>query len=187
MRGTRSQRAGDKIAGFDLAADIDRLGNALAAVGQYPGPSDIAIPFHHCVGPAQLVRLLGIKRGVNSAENYVGAPLARNLSNLVSPQGVGRMNADPDGVPGLNAFRIHLARVSSTSMGIAKAFRGVAAASTYCQRGVMTAVPNETLLGLIRCTRTQGLLVDHFFAHELFGSDRVPGSWALIPSRDISL
>jgi hypothetical protein len=27
---------------------------------------------------------------------------------------------------------------------------GVAAASTYCQRGVITAVPNDTSLGLIR-------------------------------------
>src|SRR5437773_11370334 len=36
-------------------------------------------------------------------------------------------------------------------MGSPKVF-GVAPASTYCQRGVMTAVPNETVLGLMRCT-----------------------------------
>src|SRR5437763_14431208 len=36
-------------------------------------------------------------------------------------------------------------------MGSPKIF-GVAPARTYCHRGVMTAVPNETELGLIRCT-----------------------------------
>ena len=42
--------------------------------------------------------------------------------------------------------------VSSTMMG-SPHLVPVAAASTYSQRGVMTATPNDTLLGLIRCTR----------------------------------
>src|SRR6266481_8393267 len=45
-------------------------------------------------------------------------------------------------------------RVSSTRMGSPKLL-GVAPASTYCQRGVMTAVPNDTWLGLIRWTFTR--------------------------------
>src|SRR5690606_10520115 len=36
---------------------------------------------------------------------------------------------------------------------------GVAAASTYGQRGVMTAVPKARSLGLTRCTRTRPSLV----------------------------
>ncbi len=42
--------------------------------------------------------------------------------------------------------------VSSAIRGVPKC-GGVAAANTYSQRGVMTAVPNETSLGLTRCTR----------------------------------
>src|SRR3954471_21737532 len=45
-----------------------------------------------------------------------------------------------------------VSRVSSTMRGSPQAVP-VAAASTYSQRGVMTATPNDTLLGLIRCTR----------------------------------
>src|ERR1700690_3702220 len=45
-------------------------------------------------------------------------------------------------------------RVSSTRMGSPKLL-GVAPARTYCQRGVMTAVPNDTWLGLIRWTFTR--------------------------------
>src|ERR1700722_18873684 len=44
-------------------------------------------------------------------------------------------------------------RVSSTRIGSPN-FLGVAPARTYCQRGVMTAVPNDTWLGLIRWTFT---------------------------------
>src|SRR5712691_1699217 len=39
-------------------------------------------------------------------------------------------------------------------MGSPKLF-GVAAAITYCQRGVITAIPNDTLLGLTKWTFTQ--------------------------------
>src|ERR1700674_2091438 len=41
--------------------------------------------------------------------------------------------------------------VSSTRIGLPKE-AGVAAAITYIQRGVMTAVPKDTSLGFIRCT-----------------------------------
>src|SRR3989338_2728594 len=42
-------------------------------------------------------------------------------------------------------------RVSSVMMG-SPYFSGVAAASTYSQRGVITPTPNAKALGLMRCT-----------------------------------
>jgi hypothetical protein len=50
----------------------------------------------------------------------------------------------------------------------------VAAASTYSQRGVMTAVPKDRSLGLTRCMRTWGArystLRVSFFGYPYYGS-----------------
>ncbi len=57
----------------------------------------------------------------------------------------------------LRARRSHASKrssVSSTIRGVPKR-SGVAAASTYNHRGVITAVPNDKSLGLTRCTRTR--------------------------------
>src|SRR5450755_4701282 len=63
--------------------------------------------------------------------------------------------------------------VSSTRIGSPK-LRGVAAASTYCQRGVITAVPNETLLGFTRCTfTTSHPLCDELLANSLASAPRL--------------
>jgi hypothetical protein len=69
---------------------------------------------------AVLERLIGIERRMNAAEDDVRPAGAR-------------------GAP----------RVSSTTRGSPQ-WAGVAAATTYCQRGVMTATPNDTSLGLTR-------------------------------------
>ena len=61
------------------------------------------------MGSAQLAGFFGIKSGVNSAKNYVGSALARQVPNFVAAQRIGGVNADADGVSGLNALRIHLA------------------------------------------------------------------------------
>src|SRR5262245_21852172 len=60
----------------------------------------------------------------------------------------------PTTSPALTWVGLNGSRVSSTILGAPKS-AGVAAASTYGQRGVITAVPNERSLGLTRCTRTR--------------------------------
>ena len=99
--------------------------------------------------PAQLAGFFGIERGVNPTENYVGPALARQSPDFVAAQRIRGMNADAHGIAGLNPFRIHRAEGFIHQDGVAKLW-GVAPASTYCQRGVITAVPNDTWLGLIR-------------------------------------
>jgi hypothetical protein len=56
----------------------------------------------------KLKRFLGIKRGVDSAENHISTPLSCHLSNFIATQSVCGMNTDPDGLPLLNSVRIHL-------------------------------------------------------------------------------
>ena len=86
---------------------------------------------------------------MNAAEDDPGAALARQPADLVAAQRVAGVDADADdvarrelrGVDGVERF-VHEVRIAPPSP--------VAAASTYSQRGVMTATPNETSLGLIR-------------------------------------
>jgi hypothetical protein len=99
---------GDEIAGFDLASDVDRLRNSLAAIGQNSCPRQVTVAFHHRMRPTQIKRLLGIERRVNSAEDYIRPPAARHLANLVTTQRIRGMNANPDRISGLNRVGMHL-------------------------------------------------------------------------------
>jgi hypothetical protein len=100
------------------------------------------------VRSSQLKGLFGIQCGVNSTENYVRSLAPRHFVNLVTAQRARGMNANPDRIARVNRGRIYLRKVSSTKTGSPKLL-GVVAASTYCQHGLLTAVPNDTLLGLI--------------------------------------
>src|SRR5262245_36865227 len=62
----------------------------------------------------------------------------------------------PTTSPGATARGSNGSSVSSTIAGVPYS-AGVAPASTYSQRGVITAVPNDRSLGLIRWTRTMAL------------------------------
>src|SRR5579864_654105 len=62
----------------------------------------------------------------------------------------------PTTSPACNVSKSIFSRVSSTSTGSPNSL-GVAPASTYSQRGVITAVPKETSLGLTRWTFICGL------------------------------
>ena len=79
----------------------------------------------------------------------VRAALPRLAADLVPAQRVERVDADADDVAGAMASKSIGSSVSSMTLGSPYP-RGVAAASTYSQRGVITAVPNEISLGLTR-------------------------------------
>ena len=61
----------------------------------------------------------------------------------------------PTTSPGCTCCASNTSSVSSQMIGLPKR-AGVAAASTYSHRGVITAVPNETWLGFTRNTRIPG-------------------------------
>src|SRR5450432_3609759 len=97
----------NKVAGLNLAAHVHWFWLAFAAVFERPRPGDVSVTFYHCVRAAEINGFLRIKSGVNSAENHIRSPFARDLANFVSAQSVGRMNANADRIARLNALRIH--------------------------------------------------------------------------------
>src|SRR5437762_8042813 len=95
----------------------------------------------------KLMRFVRIERGVNPSEHDISAAPACDLPDFIAAQRIGRVDADAHNVARLNLVRV------CRDKGLVQAspkIRGVAAASTYNQRGVMTAVPKETSLGLMR-------------------------------------
>src|SRR4051794_21359967 len=112
-------------------------------------PHEIAIPFDDGVRSAVLERLLGKERGVNAAEDDPRAALARQPSDFVAAPRVAGVDADADHVAAGDRVELDPIECLVNEMWITHSV-GVAAASTYSHRGVMTATPNDTWLGLIR-------------------------------------
>ena len=96
-----------------------------------------------------LVGFVREERGVNAAEDDPGAALARHPADFVAAQRIARMDADADDVARGDLVMSMGSSVSSTRWGSPHCVP-VAAARTYSHRGVMTATPNDTWLGLIR-------------------------------------
>ena len=85
-----------------------------------------------------------IERRVNAAEDDVGAARTRELSDFVATQRIRRYGSRyPTTSPGASCAASKGSSVSSATIGSPHR-EGVAAASTYSHRGVMTAVPNDT-------------------------------------------
>ena len=100
-----------------------------------------------------LARLVGIERRVNPAEYHRGTALAREPAKVIPAQRVGGMNANAHNVTRTRHSPSRMdSSVSSTITGVPYC-AGVAAASTYNQRGVITAVPKEMSEGLTMCMR----------------------------------
>ena len=119
------------------------------AVAQHLAPDDVAVALDDRVRPAELVRLVRIERGVNAAVDDGRAAALGRVADLVAAQRVAGVNADADDVAGLDGGEVDRLERFVDDDGIAE-LGGVAAASTYSQRGVMTPTPNETWLGLTR-------------------------------------
>ena len=136
-------------AAIDAAALVARAHAPRLAVAQHLTPDVIAIAPRHRVRAAELDRLVRIERRVNAAVDDVRAALARRAPDFVAAQRVAGMDADADDVAGCTLAGSNRSSVSSTMTGSPKR-SGVAAASTKSQRGVMTAIPNDTSLGFTR-------------------------------------
>ena len=114
---------------------------------------------------AELVRLVRIERRVNAAEDHPGAALPRDPPHLMAAQRIGGVDADADDVAGLDGLGYNGFQRLVNDQRIA-ILRGVAAASTYSHRGVITPIPNATSLGLTKCTRIN----PHFMPSEASAS-----------------
>ena len=74
----------NEITCFDLAAKIKRLRSTGVTIRQHPCPHNISITLHHSMSATEFPRFLGIKRSVNTAENYVSATFSCQLPNFIS-------------------------------------------------------------------------------------------------------
>ena len=145
----RSQRAARNSFAFELAAFVDALGAPGGVVEEEAAPGDVAVALDDGVGFAMGEGLFGEKGGVDSAVDDDGAAGVGEAADLVAAEGVAGVDADADDVAGRMVAGSSCSMDSSTRMG-SPITRGVAAARTKSQRGVMTAVPNELSLGLTR-------------------------------------
>ena len=78
--------------------------------------------------------------------------LARHAPHLHASQCIAGMDADAHDVAGLDELGLNLFQCFVSNDRIA-VLAGVAAASTYNQRGVITPIPNDVSLGLTKWTR----------------------------------
>ena len=108
-------------------------------------PDKIAVALDDRMRAAVLRRLFGKEGGVNAAEDDPRAALAGDAADFVATPGVSGVDANADDVAGGNRVEFNLiGSVSSTRCGSTPQREGVAPASTYSQRGVITATPKET-------------------------------------------
>ncbi len=120
-----------------------RAGAPVRAVGQRLRPHDVAVAADHRVGAAELVRLVRIERRVDAAEDDVRARRARQRADSYPRSALPVWMPMPTMSPGWMRDGSSGSSVSSVMIGSPYS-AGVAAASTYSQRGVMTPMPNET-------------------------------------------
>ena len=83
---------------------------------------------------------------MDAAVDDAGAARARELSDLVSAQRVAGVDADADDIARHDRGRIERIQRLVDDERVAVS-AGVAAARTYSQRGVITAVPKESRWG----------------------------------------
>ena len=97
---------------------------------------------------SEFERFFGIESGVNAAVNDIRPTSARSAADFVAAERIAGVNANADDIALMDRGGIQQGQCFVHQDGIAKRLRG--GAGKYSQRGVMTAVPNETWLGLMR-------------------------------------
>ena len=96
-----------EIRGLHTAAQVIGLGSALAAIRQRGRPDNVTVSIHYRMRAPKTMGFFRVQRGVNSAEDYIGAALPRHFANLISAQGIPRMDTDADDIATLDAVRIY--------------------------------------------------------------------------------
>jgi hypothetical protein len=79
------------------------LRSTLAAVRQRSRPDKVAVSLHHGVRAANFQSFFRIECGVNSAEDDKGSALSRQFANLISAQGIPRVDSNANDIAGLDA------------------------------------------------------------------------------------
>jgi hypothetical protein len=102
------------------------------------------------VGGTVLMHFAREQRRMNAAEHHVGTALARAPSQRVSAECVARMDANPDDISVLYGVEIQRLQRFVDDDGVTVS--GGRRRRQHIQRGVMTAVPKDTSLGLTRNT-----------------------------------
>src|SRR5262249_11795010 len=87
---------GLELPAVDSAGLVDALRPVVDAVFQDALPDCVAVAFHDGVRTAEIVRLVGIERGVDTSEDDVCAAFAGRAAYLVAAQRVASVDADTD-------------------------------------------------------------------------------------------
>src|SRR3954466_9733388 len=87
-----------ELRSLNPASFVERLGSAAGAVRQHLRPHHISVSLDYPMGTTQFLRLEGIEGGVNASENHVCATITSQLSNLVSAQCIGSVDAYSDNI-----------------------------------------------------------------------------------------
>ena len=151
ITGARGQipACGHELVARDPATVIHRLSGAFDEIGNDLTPDHVPIAFDDDMRAAEIPGFIGIEGGVDAAVHDAGAALPGRAAHLHAPKGVAGMDAYADNIAGMNGIEVHSLQRLVRDDGVA-AIGGVAATSTYSQRGVITPMPNEVSLGLIR-------------------------------------
>ncbi len=97
---------GDERAAFDSPAVIKRLERPRDVVVEHGRPDHVAVTLDYGMGRAVFPCLVGIESGMNAPEDDRRAALAGDTSELISPQGVGGVNANPHDITRRDTVRV---------------------------------------------------------------------------------
>jgi hypothetical protein len=98
--------SGDKIGSIDLPSFVNPSRSTPTAIRDDGGPHHITIAPDDGVCTSLVVCLLRIQGRVNSAENHIRSPVARDPPDLIPSQRIRRVNTDPNDITRLYLSRI---------------------------------------------------------------------------------
>ena len=73
---------------------------------EHQRPDHVAVAADHAVGAASFIRLVGIQRRVNAAEDHRRAARAHGRANLIAAQRISRVDPNPDDVAGVDGVEL---------------------------------------------------------------------------------
>ncbi len=96
----------DELFGVHASTLVSWQERALHGMLDHQRPDRIAVAADHAVGAASFMRLVGIQRRVNAAEDHRRAARSHGRTNLIAAQRISRVDADPDDVAGVDGVEI---------------------------------------------------------------------------------